>query len=345
MPKEARESFNWGWVLGTVGVGGALIALGIIGDLRWEWEPIISGTLTSVGATFLLAFVIFVMERRFTRTVTRRVEESTRAIVNEQTRVLSSRLGDLEAQLDERREAARAVHTEVIQAIVDDVSYDSITAGLQECQGSGAIGHGITVSASEDDPQLLVTIRWAPNIVSNGRGRFEPDGSGDHLTLTVVTDRRDGEIGAPVAETEWLPGLHPVDVADRMDTTLRQIGRLKEAKAWNLPHAVSSLVSALSLAMADQHAERGSERLRGQLLEALPGGWAITTEVLQNVDTGIQLTPADLGLRPGPQQSIRGFSTTPRPITTPPAPEGTDDRLWAFVFGRAVSHFREPLIL
>lgn len=67
--------------------------LGIVADLALNWPAVITGTLTSIGATFLLAFIIFVMEQRFTRSITRQVEKSTRSIVEAETLKLSNRLG------------------------------------------------------------------------------------------------------------------------------------------------------------------------------------------------------------------------------------------------------------
>lgn len=176
MRKDDSESFNWGWVLGTVGVGGTLIALGIVGDLDWGWKPVITGTLTSVGATFLLAFVIFIMERRFTRTVTQRVEVTTRSVVQEETRALTKRLGDLEADLQQGRESARKAHDQYVDAITEEVSYETLSAALQEADRVGAILGGLTVSGSPTSPSILTTFSWATRPLVGGKGLVIDDG-------------------------------------------------------------------------------------------------------------------------------------------------------------------------
>lgn len=334
MSKDASESFNWGWVLGTVGVGGALIALGIVGDLEWRWEPIVSGTLTSVGATFLLAFVIFIMERRFTRTVTRRVEESTRSIVQEETRALTNRLEDLEADLEQRREGTRATQEQYVDAITEDISYEALSAALQEADRVGAIRDGLTVSGSPTDLSTVTTFSWATRHLTRGDGLVLDDGTVHHLNIRVVLQQRPGEFGLPVYDRDWEQGEGPAEVAEALDVQLRSRGRLTEAKTFDFVFAVRNLQAGLRLALNDQHAAPGAERLHGQLLEVLQNGWVVTTEGVQNLETGFVAAGEDLGFNRG--SSVFGPTwSVPRNFAAPPPPEGIPSRQWEQVVERA----------
>ncbi len=334
MPTDASESFNWGWVLGTVGVGGALITFGIVGDLEWGWEPIISGTLTSVGATFLLAFVIFIMERRFTRTVTRRVEESTRSIVREETRVLTNRLGDLEADLKQRREETRTTQGQYVDALTEDLSYEALSAALQEADRVGAIRNGLTVAGSPTTASTVTTFSWATRHLTRGDGLILDDGTVHHLNVRVVLQQRPGEIALPWYDRDWEQGEGPVEVAEALDERLRNSGRLTEAKTFDFVFAVRNLQAGLRLALDDQHASPGAERLRGQLREVLQNGWVVTTEGVQNLETGFAASGEDLGFRRG--SSVFGPTwSVPRGFNSPPSPEGIPLQQWEFVVERA----------
>lgn len=334
MLKDASESFNWGWVLGTVGVGGALIALGIVGDLEWDWEPVVTGTLTSVGATFLLAFVIFVMERRFTRTVTRRVEESTRSIVREETRALTNRLGDLEDDLKQRREETRTTQDQYIDAITEDISYETLSAALQEADRVGAIQDGLTVSGSPVTPSTLTTFSWVTRQLTRGDGFVLDDGTVHHLNVRVVVQQYPGEIALPWYDRDWEQGEGAVEVAEALDERLRNDGRLTEAKTFDFVFAVRNLQAGLRLALDDQHAAPGGERLRGRLCEVLQNGWVVTTEGVQNVETGFAASGEDLGFHRG--SSLFGPTwSVPRRFNMPAPPEGIPPAPWEFVVERA----------
>ena len=334
MSNHARESFNWGWVLGTVGVGGALISLGIVGDLEWGWVPIITGTLTSVGATFLLAFVIFIMERRFTRTVTRRVEESARSIVREETRALTSRLGDLEADLKQRREATRTTQDQYVDAISEDISYEALSAALQEANRVGAIRDSLTVAGSPTTTSTVTTFSWATRHLTRGDGLVIDDGTVHHLNVRVELQQRPGEVALPWYERDWEQGEGPVEVAEALDERIRNGGRLTEAKTFDFVFAVRNLQAGLRLALDDQYAPPGAERLLGQLREVLQDGWVVTTEGIQNLKTGFAASGEDLGFHRG--SSLFGPTwLVPRRHSTPPPPEEISKQQWEFVVERA----------
>lgn len=334
VPKNANESFNWGWVLGTVGAGVLLIAAGIVSELEWGWESVIAGTLTSVGSTFLLAFVIFVMERRFTRTVARRVEESTRQFVQAETRALTSRLDDLEADLKRRREATRETQRQYVDAITEDISYDTLSSALQEASRVGAIVDGLTVSGSPKMPSVLATFSWATRQLTRGDGLVLDDGSTHHLNVRVVLQKRPGDFGVPQYEHDWQEEERPVEVAEALEQQLRQGGRLAEAKVFDFGFALSNLQAGLRLAMEEQHAAPGEERLRGQLREVLQDGWVVTTEGIQNLGTGFMASGDGLGFKRSSSVFGPGWSIS-HGYEKPAPPEGIPLLQWELVVERA----------
>ena len=345
--RKKREKTNWRLVLLTVLIGLALIGVGWYTDLVMQWPAIITGTFTSIGAAFLLAFVIFLMERRFTQRITSKVDESTRAIVAENSQQLSIRLSDLEDRLRERRETTKRSQTDIIDAMIDDVSYDTVTAALQEATRVGAIRRRVTVQASVVDQRLLVTFDWGSNSLGRPSRPWEDDGTGDHLTVDVVLAKAPDEIGRPYVGVEWLPGASLIDVATDLDESLRRGGHLAEAKALDLSSAIQTLHRALRLAVDDQHTASGEERIRGQLVEYLSGDWVITDNAIQNVRTGYVATAAELGFRPEPyrQPGNSGISMTPPAYEPTPTPEGIAPDAWVFVFERAKEHLMPALRL
>lgn len=335
-PARANKRF----VAFTVLLGVVLILVGWFTDIVWCWEAIITGTFTSVGAAFLLAYVIFRMERAFAAQIARQVDETTRAIVESETTRLSTRIDQLSGRIGGQRQATEQKQSSVIDDISGDVSHDTISAALQEAKRVGAIGQAIIVPGSARDPKIQAGFSWGPRIINArpNRPEGEPDGTGDHLDVEVVLTPGDGVFGQRVFHVEWAPSATGESVAAYLEEQIRSGGRQRDAKGFDLTYAVTQLQGALRIAIADQQAAAGAERLRGALKEVITGGWMITSEGLQNLEFHYFATPGELGIRPLAEgrgfEVISGFAP---PI--PAAPEGVDASYWEFIFSRVRKHF------
>ena len=149
-----------------------------------------------------------------------------------------------------------------------------------------------------------------------------------------MLQRRAGDVALPWYDLDWEQGEGPVEVAEALDERLRSGGRLTEAKAFDFALAVRNLQAGLRLALVDQHAQPGTERLRGQLREALQSGWVVTTEGVQNLDTGFAASGEELGFDRG--SSVFGPTwSVPRRFSMPPPPAGVPLPEWELVVERA----------
>ena len=326
---------NTVFVLFTIVLGLLLIAVGIFTDLVWGWASIITGTFTSVGAALMLAYVIFRMERAFSATITEQVRENTRTIIRNETARLSTRIDELHPHISTQRQETSQRQRRLLDALSSDVSYDTVSALLAEADAVGAINETIVVQASHRDPRLLVEFRWAPHIVNARPTRPEgqPDGTGEHLTVRVVTVPGKGIFGRRVFDTEWRPGVPAESIARELEQQLRKGAHRAEAEAFELDTAIAQLQAALRLAFAGQRAADGTERLRGTVREMLAGNWVITSEGLHHLDSGYFATPLELGIKPLP--SGRGFQVLAGyPSHVPDGPENVDEQYWAFIFSR-----------
>ncbi|RZU63997.1 hypothetical protein EV379_0286 [Microterricola gilva] len=333
--KNARETFNWWLVLGAIGAGVAFIALGIVADLAWKWPAIITGTLTSIGSTFLLAFIIFVMERRFTRSITRKVEESTRSIIEAETTRLSNRLEDLEGELAGRKAKARSEANQMLDELTENLTQEALASTLDTAIRADAVGRSVAVPGSRTNRHTLLRFDWGTHRVTRGDGVVIDDGAVPRLTVTAILDKVQGELGLPWYDVRWEPGQSAVELVESLQARMRGRQRFAEAKALDFAFAVRELERALRIASHDVHADPGHETVRGQLRELLPGDWVVTSLGVENLATGYTATAEQLGFRiTGNNLFGPKFSFSSGTISM--APDGVDVDDWEFVFRRAV---------
>ena len=320
-----------------------LIGTGWFVDLALAWPSVISGTFTSIGAVVLLAFVVFAMERRFMRVITKKVEETTRTIVSNETERLSSRLADLETELATHRQRERSIDDSAVDAIADDVSFGAVTSALDRAQNAAAISRQLIVSGSTKDPLLLVGFDWGHRVERTLRGSVLHEEEDPILEVFAFVHSSDGSndrAASLYVSTLWTSDEEAVDVAESLQAELARRER-STAKQLDFPHAVRELQRGLRLAIADAHADVGEETLLGhQLREVLSGDWIVTDGALQNLRSGYRAGPEDLGFAISGQNVFSGptYARSPgEPL--PAAPRGVDSKQWEFVFERASRSF------
>jgi hypothetical protein len=148
MINRRSEQFNWGSIISSAALGLALLALAHLTALVWNWPNVTTGVIGSLGAAFLLVFVLFLFERRFTRNVAERVKEAAETVITAGTQSLGIRLDDLEERLNARRAATETVQDEAVDAIAANVSFDTISTALAEAERVGAIRGGALTCSS-----------------------------------------------------------------------------------------------------------------------------------------------------------------------------------------------------
>jgi hypothetical protein len=296
MAERRTERFHGGWIIVSALLGLALLALAHLGALVWGWPDVTTGVISSVGAAFLLAFVLFAFERRFTRNVAERVKDAAEAVVTARTEAFSSRLEDLEQRLNARRAARESTQDGAVAAIAEDVSFDTISAALSEAERVGAIRSGkLTVPGSRHEPWLAVEFQFATSVITRGDGLVIDDGTVPKLTIEVEFAKRANEPWRPIISADWAPAMTSDEIGNELDTELRRRDRLPEAKAFDFPLALRNLQNGLQLALENQRLPADQETLHGTLYEVVTEDWVITSSGIENIRTRLLVTRESLG--------------------------------------------------
>lgn len=328
MGERNKERYHWGWIISSALLGLGLLGLAHIAAMAWSWPDVTTGAISSVGAAFLLAFVLFLFERRFTRDVVDRVKDVTEAVVSARTEALGNRLDDLEGRLNARRARQSATQDEAVSAISDNVSFDTVSAALVEAERVGAIRAGsLTVPGSTREPLLAVEFQFAASVITGGDGLVLDDGTVRRLTIEVEFAKRASESWKPVIMTDWSPAMSSEEVGSELETELRRRDRLPAAKVFDFPLALRNLQAGLQLALDTQRRPVGQEVVHGTLYEVVNPDWVVTSTGLENITTGVIVSFEALG--------FDRWSRDPKPPKKVPAPEGVDQATWDYVVHRA----------
>lgn len=328
MPEKPKVQFSWGWIIASLIFGLAFIGFAHIADLLWHWPQVTVGTLTNIGATLLIAFFLFILERRFTRRIAEQVRSTAEDVVEEKTHAFGTRLDDLEARLNERRAEIQAAQDQVVDSMLEDISFDSITQALTEAARIGAIdSNGLTVPASAPNAQLTAHFRFATEEIYRGDGLVIDDGTVPRFRVTIITPKKPNEFGLPHFDVRWEPDVAPDEVAAQLERQMKQRDHLTDSKALDFPLALRELQRGLRLALRDQRAPLGTEKLQSKLREIIGPDWVITNVGLQNLTRGSAWTWDKLGIVPNRNAIIRS--------KRPAAPDGVGEAEWSFVYARA----------
>lgn len=327
MTSDQSERFHWGWVIGSAVLGSAFLILAHVAALIWCWPDVTVEVISSVGAALLLAFVLFIFERRFTRNVAAKVRDVAEEAVLRQSREFGSRLDDLEERLSARRTRTESTQDEALVAIVEDVSFETISSALTAAGDVGAIRNGsLTVPGSSDEPRLAVQFVYVPHQVTRGDGQVLDDGTVARLTVEVEVARRPNTYANPVIIADWTPNLSSEAIGSALETNLRKRDRLAEAKVFDFPLAIRNLERGLRLALENQRLPLGEEKLHGTLYEVVTSDWAITSAGVENTTSGFTFSRDELGF---------GYRERPSAARSEASrPDGTDQETWAYVIYR-----------
>jgi hypothetical protein len=327
MGTDRSKRLHWGWIISSAALGVALLGVAHIAELKWKWPNVSVGVISNVGTAFLLAFILFTFERRFTRNVAAKVRDVAEAVVLSQTREFDSRLDDLEERLNARRAKTESTQDEVLDAIVDNVSFETISSALTAAGEVGAIrNESLTVPGSSEKPWLAVQFFYAPGRITRGDGFVLDDGTVARLTIVVEFFRRPTDHARPAILAEWTPDLSGEEIGSALETDLRRFDRLAEAKAFDFPLAIRNLERGLRVALENQRLPHGEEKLHGALYEVVTAEWAITSAGLENTASGQVFSRGELGFsfQTEPSEEQRDASM----------PAGTNSDVWKYVMHR-----------
>ena len=294
---DQPDQVRWGWVTGCTVVGLVLLAIALKGQAWWKWQGVAPGIVVNVGTAFLIAAILFFMERRFTARVVRagrralaEAAEQIEGRLEQQADALSARIDDLQDQIDRRMQDRAQEQDNKIASLREVASFDTVTEAMTEANRVGAIvWGGVTVPASSDPDGIALTFKWGFD-----RNKMLTSGPRPRLEI-IVSIEADYDLSGlrPYIATEWEPSESPAEVADRLIQALQRAGRWHGPGTLDWPLALRNLHRALELAVTSRRDGDAvsSWRLHGALYELIGEDWAITEAGIENRALGQVVLP------------------------------------------------------
>lgn len=314
---------RWRWVALCSGLGAVFWGGAFFVEARFGWSGAFPDWMLHVGTAIGLAGMLFLLEQRFSQTVT----AATGQLVQEAESRFESRAQALTARLDQLGEQFRAgldaratAQDAVLQVLDDDVSFDTVTAALEAANDIGALADGFaTVQGSVDPDELAVEFRWFTTSWPPRReGGFAPE-----LTLAAQVEADFYIDGArPVMQVTWAPGQSAIDVGLALAGQLQQRGRWKSPGSLDWEQTIRNLRHTLDVAIRSQRRDSGAWYLGGPLIELIGNDWALSAAGIEHRDHGLVLAKSEFPDRPS------RFGGTPAEWN-PEKPDWTDPAEWA----------------
>jgi hypothetical protein len=332
----------------SVAIAGGVFSAAPFVLTRWaspdygKWEVIAATTLTNIGTTLFLAAALFLLEPRFTKSVTSAVTETAKREVAAQTedirqttQALQQQVGDITKELAQRRQERADERTAAVEDVREGVSFDSVAALLERANSMRALRYGSVVlptGADFDSPR--VQVYWGERTGGRfGVGNIFADAEqGIALSYEVPFAEQDG--GYSPALSVWLPSQRPAEALDNLVTAMQTAGYVVASEGISA-QLFDHLANALEQAMAAR-ADPARTWLRGRLDEWIADGWAITDRGLESRD-GIRIDAADFpdarfAAAPGGRKLPAKFE--------PEAPDDVDPELWKLAVERSRYKFK-----
>ncbi|WP_336159974.1 hypothetical protein [Amycolatopsis sp. VC5-11] len=313
-----RRRMAFGWMAFCTLLGLAVLAVAVGGQEWWQWQGIWPSILTNAGTAFLLAALLFVLERRFTGRViqaNRRAVREAAAEVEEnlqhRTDDLAARIDDLQAQVDQRLNA-EAESQDTVVAGLETPTYDTVREALTEANHLNALSGGtVTVQASPDPAGIRFAFCYG-TYVEAGPAAL-PAGLRLEIEARVPRDPVNTGPGRLIIAEEWRPEDTFTDVASRMTAQLRRNGHWAgpETVDWSL--TMRNLRRSLDLAIAARRGDPVPWRLHGPLFQLVGTRWAITEAGIEDERTNdVVLAPSDFPKKPfGPRSVTTSWHPNP----------------------------------
>jgi len=336
------ERVNIPWVIGSWSIGALLIAGAFATEHFYRWRGVSIDTMVSVGSAFLLAGVLFFLQRRFLVEVEEAVERAATsaadARVDERVQEVDARLDELGERMNEVLAERKTRQDRAIQAM-DVPTFESVAGALAEANKLGAFAYDhVTVQASRDLNELGLEFSWGIDL---GDGRFgQPQRAVLMVSAHVYADER-GSGARWVIETPWEAGDTADQVGLRLREQLENRGRWRGNDTLDWPRALRNLKRSLDIAISSRRRDGGEFTIQGALFELVGDEWAIT-------DAGLECPPRGFIL---PESAFpdRNMAALRRIRNkgeveewSPSPPEWVDVALWDELVLRARQHFPIP---
>lgn len=329
-----EERVRWGWVLLCFVVGLLLTVAPFVLEDRLGWTGAAPSTMTNVGTAFLLAAVLFFLERRFVMTVRRAAGQAAGAAVSGVAEELRQTTQDLRTSIDElqtqavgRAAAAAAAQDAKIARLDEDISFGTLTHALSEAYGMNALAwNAVTVLGGRSLSAPRFAVSWLSYDADDSFG------TGDALIfeLEVTRNPEPGRSGRPVVRRRWVPDQSADEFGAELILEMQRHGFGPEARIVDLGALMANLRSALADALA---ARRDDGWFSGRLME-YADPWAVTSVGLEHRDHGVVLMASEFPPTFGPLSADR-----PKRPPKPAAPNWADDAEFNTVYGWAEAHF------
>jgi hypothetical protein len=285
-PDTTDERIRWSWVIVCVIAGAALIAFALV---HW-WAA--SSVVTNVGTGFLLAAVLFFLERRFTHrvvTANRQAVEAAEGRLQQQADRLATRIDGLQAQIEERMQETSRDEDRALAAVREDVSRENILGAFGVANSLNAIHWGaVTVPGAADPDGFTVTFSA---MMQNVGGFGPPEGVVGPILRVEVRALHDPSLETIPLPTgaEWRLGVDPAEVAATVNRMLQQGGMWRGPGTVDWTLAMSNLADALDLAVRSRRdgAAGSGWRLGAELFELVGRDWALTGAGVEHRDHGL----------------------------------------------------------
>jgi hypothetical protein len=197
-----------------------------------------STALINVGTTLLLAALLVWLGRSFVT----RAERAARRVVDEKTEQfrqetadIRQRLDALQDRVDERTASAEAAGAAVVDDIVSDVSFETVTQALELANDVDALWHSaITVPTNDSVDAPAVRLSWT---ATQRGGRFD-DLDNLVATLEIVYEHHLEQSNSRF-DLEWLPGVPADEILHELKESIVRADYGEAAQAWT-PSTCSS---------------------------------------------------------------------------------------------------------
>jgi hypothetical protein len=275
--------------------------------------------LVEASAALVLLALFFLLERSFTRqvtrTVVRQVQEEVVVPLEQRLAGLSTRIDNLQRNVDEHAEGQRAWHHDLVTAM-DDADFDSVAAALADAARLRAIDGGAVRAQANTDPRgIWLDFSYGATFVNSQRN------SDNVIRITAYPAGNPHPFS--LMFEDWLRGEDVVAVAARIRDKLRQGGynQLNNRPDWSL--ALRNVQRALDAVLPDDAPIAGP-------LRRLVGDLAVTDRGIEHLDGRLLVPVADFP-EPPTDRELLGRDETPSPAWSPSRPADIDEAEWEVV--------------